>query len=238
MTAFDLPGHGESEPIAPADMTLPGLASRAAQLLGRMDIKPRIVVGHSAGAAIALQLVLDGAFKPQVIVSINGALLPFRGLQAVLFPLGARLLASCPPLLQMIGQRTRQPAAVERMLDRVGGRVPPASVARYRSLLVREGHIQAAVHMMARWKLDALYEALPGLQTPLALVACGEDRAVPPDEAWRVADMTPSATVHYLRGLGHLAHEEAPDVISDLVLTIWRTFSGSADLNSGHNSRP
>jgi magnesium chelatase accessory protein len=37
---------------------------------------------------------------------------------------------------------------------------------------------------------------------------------VPPSEAERVREILPSATVEYLRGLGHLAHEERPSEVA------------------------
>jgi len=45
------------------------------------------------------------------------------------------------------------------------------------------------------------------------------DRAVPPGEARRIATRVPTARVVALPGLGHLAHEEAPDRIADEIRT-------------------
>ena len=211
-------------------MTLDGLARRVGDLIGRLGIVPRCILGHSAGAAIALRLAFDRAARPQSLISINGALMPFRGLSALLLPPAARLLAAIPPLAQMIGHRAQQPGAIERMLGRMGSKPPAASIEHYRSLLWRKRHVQAAIDMMAMWNLEPLVRQLPGLRVPLDLIACGHDLAVPPEEAWTVADMTPLAQVHYLRQLGHLGHEERPDLIADLVLSIWRRH-GAGDVS-------
>ncbi len=50
------------------------------------------MVGHSAGAAILARLCLDGAIKPALLVSLNGAFLPFEGAARFLFPSIAKLL--------------------------------------------------------------------------------------------------------------------------------------------------
>ena len=64
--------------------------------------------------------------------------------------------------------------------------------------------------MMARWDLRALARALPELRTSVTLVAGERDKAVPPRDADRLAQLIPDAIVVRLPGLGHLAHEEDP----------------------------
>jgi magnesium chelatase accessory protein len=44
------------------------------------------------------------------------------------------------------------------------------------------------------------------------------DLAVSSDEAFRIRQYLPGATVNYLRGLGHLAHEEQPEKIAQIIL--------------------
>jgi magnesium chelatase accessory protein len=52
------------------------------------------------------------------------------------------------------------------------------------------------------------------LRTPSLLVVGANDLSVPPSQAFQVCDLLPSASVSYLRGLGHLAHEEQPDMVA------------------------
>jgi pimeloyl-ACP methyl ester carboxylesterase len=52
----------------------------------------------------------------------------------------------------------------------------------------------------------------------LVLIATGADRAVPADQAFKVKELVPKGKVIYLRDLGHLAHEERPQMIADLIL--------------------
>ena len=49
--APDLPGHGFSDPLKARELSLPGMARALGALLRAMDVSPRVVVGHSAGAA-------------------------------------------------------------------------------------------------------------------------------------------------------------------------------------------
>ena len=71
--------------------------------------------------------------------------------------------------------------------------------------------------MMAGWDLVGLERELPRLKVPLVLAVGGRDRTIKPDDALKVRDLLPGATIEYLRGLGHLAHEEKPELIADLV---------------------
>ena len=72
--------------------------------------------------------------------------------------------------------------------------------------------------MMANWDLGAMEAALPNLKPRMVLVAAGLDAMIKPDDAFRLRDRLPNAEVVYLRELGHLAHEERPAEISQLVI--------------------
>ena len=81
--------------------------------------------------------------------------------------------------------------------------------------------MQAALDMMANWRLEQLPPDLPRLASPLLLVACSEDMAVPPASAFHIRDLVPGSRVEYVRGLGHLAHEECPADIANIILAAW-----------------
>ncbi|MEM7746067.1 MAG: alpha/beta fold hydrolase, partial [Pseudomonadota bacterium] len=53
VVAPDLPGHGFS---SMGMASLPGMAGAVRDLLATLDVAPEYIVGHSAGAAIALRL--------------------------------------------------------------------------------------------------------------------------------------------------------------------------------------
>jgi len=70
---------------------------------------------------------------------------------------------------------------------------------------------------MANWDLAALDRALPRLAVPTTLVVGGNDRAIAPETAFALQKRLPRAQVELLRHLGHLAHEEAPGAVADLI---------------------
>lgn len=212
--APDLPGHGFTSAPKDAGYTLPAMAQSVGALLGEMGVTPAMTVGHSAGAAIAVRMALDGALAGP-IVSINGALLPFPGFAAQLFPQMAKMLfvnPLMPRLFALPGQSVR---FVRRFLERsTGSHVDDAGARFYQRLFACSGHCAAALAMMANWDLESLKRGLPALKSPIALFAGADDAAVPPSVADQVAALIPHGTVHKFADLGHLAHEEAPDVLA------------------------
>lgn len=73
--------------------------------------------------------------------------------------------------------------------------------------------------MMGMWDPRPLARDLPRLAVPLVLYAGTRDGMIPPAEAGKVAALVPQADVQLLAGLGHLAHEEAPDDIAARILS-------------------
>ena len=222
VVAPDLPGHGFTDMPVPHRLSLDGIAGDVGQLLTAIEARPDLVVGHSAGAAILLAMCLDGRIAPRQVVSVNGALLPFRGMPGRIFTPLAKMLAGTSFVPQWFARRAENPRVVRNLLDSTGSRLDPAGAEYYRRLARNPGHVAGALAMMAHWNLPSLAAALPKLQVPLALVVGGNDGTVPATEAFRVRDLVPNATVHYLKGLGHLAHEEQPQQIADLLLQLWR----------------
>jgi len=217
LVAPDLPGHGFSSCPSAAGLSLPGMAKAIGALLAALDARPAVVIGHSAGAAILARMCLDGAIAPGCLVSLNGALLPLGGFLGRMFSPAARLLAEIPAVPRLFAWRASDRSVVERLIRNTGSRLDAAGIALYARLAANPGHVAAALGMMAGWDLDALACDLPRLSTPLMLVVGGEDGTIAPSEAYRVRALVPHARVEYLRGLGHLAHEERPEVVAALI---------------------
>jgi magnesium chelatase accessory protein len=214
--APDLPGHGFTETPGGDGLSLRGMARGLAALLTKLEVEPAFAVGHSAGAAIAMRMALDGRFDGGV-VSLNGALQPFPGAAGHIFPAMAKLLFLNPVAQQMFAWRASRPGAVARLIESTGSKIDAAGIRYYGALLGATGHIAGALGMMARWDLHPLQADLPTFSAPLTLVAGERDHAVPPKVAEDVHAMIPRSRLIRLPGLGHLAHEEAPERIAEIV---------------------
>jgi magnesium chelatase accessory protein len=215
--APDLPGHGFTRGGAQQRLSLPGMAADVTALLRKIDVAPEIAVGHSAGAAILARMCLDGRIAPRLLVSLNGAFLPFGGVAGHLFSPLAKLMVLNSLVPWLFARQASAPGAVERLLDNTGSRIDPGGVALYRKLVRNPDHVAGALRMMANWRLQPLVHDLPKLRAKLLLVAAAGDRSVSPDEARRVRGLVPSAVLAPVPG-GHLVHEEDPQGIAGLIL--------------------
>ena len=216
--APDLPGHGFSHVRRSSRLSLPGMAHSVGRLLDRIEVAPALVVGHSAGAAVAIRMAADGVCRPFGLVSINGALLRLGGFAGLVFGPAARALAlASGPAASMVAWRSASPGVVERMIRDSGSSLDPRGVELYRRVATRHPHVAGAIAMMARWDVGPLAAAIARLEPPLTLIVGAADRYVPPAQASRVRSLAPSAQVEILPGLGHLAHEQDPRRIGALV---------------------
>lgn len=218
VVAPDLPGHGFTDLPDFHRMSLSGMAQLLQALLDELGARPEVVVGHSAGAAILARMCLDGPVSPRRLISLNGALLPLGGVAGRVFSPLAKVLASSSLPAQLFAWRAGDRSVVQRLLRDTGSRIDTTGADLYARLARNPAHVGAALAMMANWDLDSLSRALPKLRTRLLLVAGSNDRTIPSADAYRVHAMVPKSEVLRLIGLGHLAHEEQPQRLADLIL--------------------
>ncbi len=217
VVAMDLPGHGFTESGGARQSSLPGMAAGVTALLHRLEIAPAVVVGHSAGAAIAARMCLDGGISPAALVSLNGALLPLRGLAGQFFAPTAKLLAMVPQVPQLFSWRAADRRMVARLVKETGSTPPAQMIDIYHQLVRSPRHVAGTLRMMANWDLAPLSRQLQRLAPALYLIACENDRTVSPNEARRVHRLLPDSQLIMVPGLGHLGHEEAPERFASLI---------------------
>ena len=223
--SLDLPGHGFSGPAPGDGASMAGMARGVTALLAARGARPRWVLGHSAGGAIAMRMALQAAaagattgWSPQGLIALNAACFPLPGVAGALFSPAAKLLALNPLVAPFFAWRARKPAVVQDLLDRTGSTLDAEGTRLYRQLVSSPGHVAGALAMVAQWDLPVLARELPQLRTPLHLLVGERDGTVPPADSHRAQALVPGATLQALPGLGHLAHEEAPQRVAEAVL--------------------
>lgn len=220
--APDLPGHGFTERMPFEKLSLSGMSAAINELLTTQHIQPHMVIGHSAGAAIAVRMSLDQYIAADVLISLNGALLPPQGLPGLLFSPVAKLIAKSPLVPRLFAWRAKEQVAVQRLLSSTGSQLDPNGVALYTQLVSNATHVRGVLDMMANWSLRSIEMDVARLATPLWLAVGTNDGTVPPSEARRVQALLPSAVIVTLQDLGHLAHEEQPQQVAQLIMQAWQ----------------
>ncbi len=218
VVAPDLPGHGRTEALKPGPSSLPAMADALRSLLERLDLAPQAVLGHSAGAALSAWWALEQpASALRQLVWIAGALRPLPGLAGRWGPPLARWMARSPWVPRLAAWHARDDDAVQRLIASTGSRLDEEGVRAYASLWRQPEHVAGTLAMMAGWDLAPLQPRLRQLAVPVLWLHGTSDRTIAPAEAEAVCRELPDARVERLQGLGHLAHEQAPQAVAAIV---------------------
>lgn len=213
--ALDLPGQGFSQSGAQQRFGLTDMAEDLTTLCQSEGWQPSHIVGHSAGTAIALTMA--NRLRPTRITGINAALSNFKGVAGFLFPLLAKALA-ITPLTANVFSHSATRESVHRLIKGTGSSLDQDGEALYLRLVQDTGHVDATLSMMAQWDLDPLLAQLFHIDTPTHFITGARDTTVAPKTSADAASRMPNASVTNIPNLGHLAHEEDPQKIADLIL--------------------
>ncbi|MEM6759772.1 MAG: alpha/beta fold hydrolase BchO [Pseudomonadota bacterium] len=214
VVAVDLPGHGFTKLGARQRSSLPAMAQDIYALCKQQGWQPSALIGHSAGAAVALQMA---RVLRQRVIGLNAALGEFPGLAGLVFPLMAKSLAMMPFATTLFSGAAASPQRIQTLIASTGSTLDTEGYALYRRLVGDKTHVDGTLQMMAQWNLRGLLDSLPTYEGPVDLIVGAQDKTVPPKVSRDTAARMQNATVHVLDGLGHLAHEEAPQKVATLI---------------------
>jgi len=217
VVSIDLPGHGFTRvPVAVertgAPYTIDGMARMIGDLLRGLGIVPHTVVGHSAGVPVLLRMALDGSVAPARIVGVCPAIVaPPAWYVAFIAPL-LGLVLERGVVAHSAARLAHDTRLIERLLGSTGSPLTATQLARYRTLCSRHEHVHAAITMMSRWDLPALFRDVGVLRTPVQLIAGRQDRWIPLAALRRAVERLPGASLTVEEG-GHLLPEERPEAV-------------------------
>ena len=204
----DLPGHAASGTPRGDGLTLPSMAKGIGVLCRKLEFAPDIVVGHSAGVAVAIGATLEGHLAPKAIIGFNAALKPIEG-YALFSPLAKALFLN-PLTPSLFAQAGGRETTARRLIEGTGSRIDRWGIELYRRLFAERSHVNGALGMMANWDLATLQRHMPALRVPLVLVTATDDRAIPAHDAPEHLKRVRHGRHIALSSGGHLLHEERP----------------------------
>jgi magnesium chelatase accessory protein len=214
--ALDLPGHGFTSQADAHGRSLNGMVSGITELLRVLNIKPIVVVGNSAGAAVLARMCAMNYVSPERFISFNGAFFPITGIAGAVFSPIAKTFAAIP-FMSNVFARMADANAVARLMADTGSKLSPEGLALYQRLFRSPQHIEATLGMMAAWDLSGMTQDLSRLKTRAIFVAAQNDKTIPPAVAHQAAALTPHAQVVTVAHYGHLMHEEDPKQAADII---------------------
>jgi magnesium chelatase accessory protein len=211
VVAPDLPGHAFTSRGPEGALSLPGMSEGLRALMLQMDLSPEVIVGHSAGAAIAAHMALQhGRMAHCTLIGLNPAWLPLPGVASWLFGPAAKLAAVNPLSAWATAKMAARPGAIAQWVARTGSTLDAQGLDLYTRVLSDAGHVHGVLSMMAAWRIKPLAARLHELRAPVYMAIGAQDQTVPPALAKQACGLMPHAQVWLQPGLGHLAHEEDP----------------------------
>ena len=241
--SVDLPGHAFTPTQDARHLSLPGMAIAVMQLMADLQLQPQVIVGHSAGAAVAAQMVLTAPPENRpLLVALNPAWLPMPGMAGWLFAPAAKLITLNPTSAWLMAKQAARGSLVARVMRGTGSQLTPEGLGYYKRLFSAPAHVRGVLAMMVGWDLAAWHAQLEKLNSPV-LILCGDkDQTVDPESTLPLAQRLPQAEHAMLPALGHLAHEEAPrevaQRVTDWVLRAREGTARSAESPHGSASPP
>ncbi|WP_299549691.1 alpha/beta fold hydrolase BchO [uncultured Tateyamaria sp.] len=223
VVALDLPGQGFTQLGARHRCGLDRMAKDIGKLCAQEGWTPDAIIGHSAGAAIALRLA-ENDLSPRghapLVIGINAALAQFKGLAGFLFPVMAKALAVLPFTASLFSGASSNPERIKTLIGSTGSDLDAEGLDLYRRLVGDRNHVDGTLLMMAQWALDPLLSRLPDHPSTVHFIVGEKDTTVPPDVSEKAASRMRNATLHHFAELGHLAHEEDPESFVRLITDI------------------
>lgn len=220
VVAWDRPPFGRSDRPAPSagrddPYALAADLRRSAALIGRLRTatRPCVLVGHSAGALLAVQLLLDGAVDVHGLVLLAPAIEgePPPTVRALARVPGSGLVATS---LLRVGLRGA--SAILRRSTRHGTPLTDATAIETGRCLREPGTAEALWHLTTSWRPPAVADRLGEIGLPAIVVGGIDDRIVSVGQHRAAAERL-GADLHLLEGAGHAPHEQQPAVVAGLI---------------------
>jgi len=204
----DLPGTGRSQPVRKAQNMFDQVEALHL-LLDELGVDEVQVVGHSMGGAMTL-LLADS--RPEQVERIVLTSLSFfkNAAQERIYKAIMRVfkvtMAYRPSWLASV------PGVPEIMATRYFHNVPDDHELLRRGLL---DYLQLDAATAAACADDAPNPAITAtgehIRVPVLMIACRQDKVMPPENVEFTADIIPDCTVHWIDQCGHMPMIEKPD---------------------------
>ncbi|MGI3903128.1 MAG: alpha/beta fold hydrolase [Janthinobacterium lividum] len=207
--AVDLRGHGRSD--APDHGYTPAIfAEDLAWLCQRIGLDAPIVVGHSMGGTVALELGARHSDKVTAVMMIDSLVFPAPATVEALRPLAASLAGpDCEAALAALGAVMARP-----------GEGPEASLRWAASLAATPRHVLASSFESHTVDYDAT-AAATACRVPVAYIGAES----PLGDVGRFKALRPNLVVGQTVGSGHFSPLLVPEQINEMIRDFERDFA-------------
>jgi magnesium chelatase accessory protein len=215
----DLPGHAFTLGAKLEDLKLDVIARSLQLLIDRLGIEaPSIVVGHSAGAPLALRFAVAASQQPKLVIALNPSFIPPPAVYTSFFgPLLGPLTRSST-LSSLLASFSPNLGMVDKLLDSTNTILPESRRVYYRKLFERSDHVRGSMNFMAAADIKKVLVEADLYQGKLICVLGNQDAWIPAKPLEKIIqDYFPAAEIVKWEG-GHIMHELEPNKVAQLIL--------------------
>ena len=214
---LDLPGHGFSKLPAPNQSSLQSIVQGSMELLEKISFCPDLIVGHSAGAAIAV-LLSEKIESKCKIFCINAAFGEFPGIAGVMFPIFAKIIAVLPYSSDILAGLSRNNERTEKLIANTGSKITNDKLEYYKVLFSEPNHVKGTLKLMAEWDLSKFLKDLKNFNSNIYFLVGNLDKTVPISISQKWSQILTKSQYNEIVGAGHLVHEEKPFEVSQTIV--------------------
>jgi pimeloyl-ACP methyl ester carboxylesterase len=218
VVAPDLPGYGESPPVAET-MSMRGFADAVVELLDALEVERATVVGLSMGGLVAMELGLGNADRVDGLVLAATTAAPLTEEEAT------RRRAAAGDI-ETNGMVSHTAEMLPRLFGPAAAR-DPAITTPIAATMLRTSPRGAAAALRGRAERPDYERLLRDLRPPALVVAGDSDAYSTREVTDQLVAALPAPEVLLLEGVGHLPNLEARERFDAAVRDFARRASGS-----------
>ncbi len=194
VTAFDFPGNGGSQ-IMNEPWDVESYARFTKKFISALGLKNPVLIGHSNGGRVIMQLCGTGMVNPDKIVLIGAAGIKHK--KTLRQKLRQTTFKTIKNILLLPGIRNHSQKLLERARSHFGS-------SDYKSApqVLRES--------MVRLLAKDMRDVLPGIKASTLLIYGENDTATPVSDAEVIASAVADAGVCVIKGAGHYCFLDSP----------------------------
>ena len=221
---LDLPGHAFTLGAPIDSLKLEEIARSLIGLVQELKLPwPTMVVGHSAGAPLALAFAVQAKVKPQIIIGFNPSLIPPPPSYTQFFGPMLGPVTKSATLASILAKIAPMSGMTDRLLDSTNTNLPETNRNYYRRLFASPDHVRGAMNFMASANISRVLSASSNLPSKLIWVIGESDQWVPEIGLQKIIQQYfAKSTVIHWQG-GHIMHEVETEKSADLILSELRT---------------
>ncbi|WP_426958357.1 alpha/beta fold hydrolase [Muricoccus radiodurans] len=230
--AIDRPGFGYSARPRRTVWTAANQARLMRKALRQLGVERPVILGHSWGTLVALNMALDDPDKTAALVLLSGYFVPTPRLDVPVFSvtgipiLGDVMRYTISPLVAWLisGPLIRRIFSPAPVTMRFAAGFPLA-------LSLRPGQLRASGEDTALMIFDAArtVHRHAELSVPVHIVAGEGDRIVDTgSQSTRLHRDVPDSTLRVVKGVGHMVHHQGQDAVVQAVESAVATSSATA----------